>query len=69
VKSSSHVSTPMTVSSVATTASPKGTVVFAVSSESIMTPFEAYLTGHLPYHPRKRMLFSLLVSHPRSEVP
>jgi len=66
VNSSSHISTPITVSSVATTASPKGTV-FYLQLEVILQEL-AHLAGDFTDDSRQGMLFDLTMFVPRSEV-
>lgn len=69
VNSSSQSSTPMTVSSVATTASPKGTVVYRSASRSTHEGLGAHLSCDLPDHTRKRMFLGLTMLHPGCEMP
>lgn len=69
VNSSSQSSTPITVSSVATTASPNGTVVYPMS---VWTRYRnihiTYLPSDLPYDARKRVFLGLPVFRPRGKV-
>ena len=66
VNSSSHISTPITVSSVATTASPNGTVFYL--QLTIVFQEIAHLAGDFADNSWQRMLFDLTMLVPGSEI-